>query len=124
MGKRTTKKVKKVTKKFTVDCEAATDENIMDLADFEKFLRDRIKVNGKTGQIAGVVEVTRTASSVTITTDAQFAKRYLKYLTKKYLKKKSLREAFRVVATNPNTYKLRWFDISDDLAEDEDEGDE
>ena len=49
---------------------------------------------------------------------------YLKYLTKKYLKKKSLREAFRVVATNPNTYKLRWFDISDDLAEDEDEGDE
>ena len=41
----------------------------------EKFLRDRIKVNGKTGQIAGVVEVTRTASSVTITTDAQFAKR-------------------------------------------------
>ena len=44
--------------------------------------------------------------------------RYLKYLTKKYLKKQQLRDYLHVVATLKSTYELRYFSIN---AEGEDE---
>ena len=46
-----------------------------------------------------------------------FSKRYLKYLTKKYLKKQDLREYLRVVATNKNTYELKFFNVNNDEAD-------
>lgn len=51
--------------------------------------------------------------------------RYLKYLTKKYLKKNNLRDWLRVVAPNngADTYELRYFQINNDEDEDDD-GDE
>ena len=47
--------------------------------------------------------------------------RYLKYLTKKFLKKKNLRDYIRVVATSKSNYELRYFQIN---AADEDESGE
>lgn len=35
---------------FTIDCTKPVEDKIMDIAQFEKFLLDRIKVNGKTGE--------------------------------------------------------------------------
>lgn len=43
-----------------------------------------------------------------------FSKRYLKYLTKKYLKRNSLRDWLRVVASSKDTYELRYFQINQD----------
>lgn len=40
--------------------------------------------------------------------------RYLKYLTKKYLKKNNLRDWLRVVASDKESYELRYFQISQD----------
>ena len=45
-------------------------------------------------------------------------RRYLKYLTKKYLKKNNLRDWLRVVSSAQTTYELRYFQINN---EDEDE---
>lgn len=48
--------------------------------------------------------------------------RYLKYMTKKYLKKNNLRDWLRVVANNKESYELRYFQINnEDEEEDEDE---
>lgn len=47
--------------------------------------------------------------------------RYLKYLTKKYLKKNKLRDWLRVVSKDKETYELRYFQINSQ--EDEDEED-
>lgn len=88
----------------------------------EKFLHDRIKVNNKTGQLGDVVKVSRDKSRITVEATQKFSKRYLKYLTKKYLKKQNLRDWMRVVASDKNTYELRYFNISEDL--DEDDSDE
>ena len=44
--------------------------------------------------------------------------RYLKYLTKKFLKKNNLRDYIRVVADKRNSYELRYFQINQ-AAEDE-----
>ena len=49
--------------------------------------------------------------------------RYLKYLTKKYLKKNNFRDWLRVVASSHTDYELRYFQINNDEEEDE-EGNE
>ena len=48
--------------------------------------------------------------------------RYLKYLTKKYLKKHNVRDWLRVIASNKdrNVYELRYFNIAENEGEDED----
>lgn len=46
---------------------------------------------------------------------------YLKYLTKKYLKKNNLRDWLRVVANSKESYELRYFQINQDEEEEEDE---
>merc|ERR1711970_661980 len=89
-------KQKKKTKTFVLDCARPVDDKIMEIGSFEKFLKDRVKVNGK---------------------------RYLKYLTKKYLKKHNVRDWLRVVASNKDrsVYELRYFNIADNEAEEEEE---
>ena len=52
-----------------------------------------------------------------------FTFRYLKYLTKKYLKKNNLRDWLRVVAASQTSYELRYFQINNE-DEEEDEADE
>ena len=46
-------------------------------------------------------------------------RRYLKYLTKKYLKKQQLRDYLHVVATLKTTYELRYFSINAEGDEEE-----
>lgn len=51
-----------------------------------------------------------------------YLSRYLKYLTKKFLKKNNLRDYIRVVATNKTNYELRYFQIN--TADEEESGEE
>ncbi|KEI37719.1 uncharacterized protein L969DRAFT_96237 [Mixia osmundae IAM 14324] len=94
--------------KFTIDFSKPANDKIFDGAAFEKFLHDRIKVDGRTGQLGEKIKIAREGETkIVITANIAFSKRYLKMLTKKYLKKNSLREWLRVVATNKNTYTLK-----------------
>merc|ERR1711870_59927 len=104
-------KTKKKTKTFVLDCARPVDDKIMEIGSFEKFLKDRVKVNGKAGVLGDAV-----------TTEVEMSKRYLKYLTKKYLKKHNVRDWLRVVASNKDrsVYELRYFNIADQDAEDKD----
>jgi hypothetical protein len=74
-------------------------------------LAERIKVGGKTGNLGTNVTIERNKSKVTVNADIDFSKRYLKYLTKKYLKKNSLRDWLRVVANGKDAYELRYFQV-------------
>ncbi len=49
------------------------------------------------------------------------SKRYLKYLTKKYLKKHNVRDWLRVIASNKDrsVYELRYFQIDQEAEEEE-----
>jgi hypothetical protein len=52
---------------------------------------------------------------------AAFSKRYLKYLSKKYLKKQQLRDWLHVIANTKTSYELRYYNIHEqDADEDED----
>ena len=67
--------------------------------------------------------VSRDKSRVVVTTDQDMSKRYLKYLTKKYLKKHKVRDWLRVIASNKerNVYELRYFNIADNENEEEED---
>ena len=113
---------KKQTVEFTINCQIPVDDHVLDPASFEKFLHDRIKVNGKTGVLGDDVVITRDKTNIHVKATLPFSKRYLKYLTKKYLKKQQLRDYLHVIASNATTYELRYFNIHDgDDAEEDDE---
>ncbi|KAI8795358.1 60S ribosomal protein L22 [Biomphalaria pfeifferi] len=114
-------KKKKTTLRYTVDCTHPVEDGIMDATNFEKYLRERIKVEGKTNNFGNNVSLDLQKSKISLTSEIPFSKRYLKYLTKKYLKKNNLRDWLRVVATNKESFELRYFQINQD--EDEEEED-
>ncbi|XP_054160656.1 60S ribosomal protein L22-like [Oppia nitens] len=116
-------KRKKLQLKYTLDCSRPVEDGIMNAQDFETYLKERIKVNGKTQNLGNLVTVERTKAKILVTSDIPFSKRYLKYLTKKYLKKNNLRDWLRVVSTAKDIYELRYFQINNE-EEDEDEDNE
>tara|TARA_B110001452_G_scaffold152962_1_gene127269 strand:+ start:1385 stop:1621 length:237 start_codon:yes stop_codon:yes gene_type:complete len=78
-------------------------------------------VSGKTGNLGDLISVSRDKAKVTVASDIPFSKRYLKYLSKKYLKKQQLRDWLHVISDNKQTYSLRYYNIHDqDADEDED----
>ncbi|KAF9193154.1 CorA metal ion transporter [Haplosporangium sp. Z 767] len=116
------KATKKVSHKFTIDCSGPAGDKIFDAAAFEKFLHDRIKIEGRTGGLADKVTIVRADDAkITVTANQDFSKRYLKYLTKKFLKKHQLRDWLRVIASDKGTYELRYFNIAN---QDDDEDEE
>ncbi|GAX21623.1 large subunit ribosomal protein L22e [Fistulifera solaris] len=108
--------------KFVIDCSAPVEDKVLDVAQFEKYLHDRIKINNKTGQLAqaGVV-ITRDRTKLTVAApaDLAFSKRQLKYLSKRYLKKLQLKNFLRVVAASKNSYEMRYYSIAGGDAEEE-----
>ena len=88
----------------------------MEIGSFTAFLSERIKVGGRAGALGEAVTVTSDKTKVTVTSEIAMSKRYMKYLTKKYLKKHNVRDWLRVVACNKerNVYELRYFNIAAD----------
>ncbi|KIM26924.1 hypothetical protein M408DRAFT_330294 [Serendipita vermifera MAFF 305830] len=98
--------------KFIIDYARPVSDQIFDTAAFEKFLHDHIKVDGKEGNLGDKVKIHKNDQRLTLTSQIPFSKRYLKYLTKKFLKKSTLRDFIRVVASSKDTYELRFFNLS------------
>lgn len=90
----------------------------------EKYLLERIKVNGKTGNLGNAVNLSREKNTkLVLNSDIPFSKRYLKYLTKKYLMKNNLRDWLRVVASGKDSYELRYFQINNQEDDDDEDND-
>ena len=115
-NKKGAKSGKKTTQKYTIDCRLPIEDNVIVLKDFESFLTQKIKVDNKTGNLGSSVTVSTDKESIVVEAKISFSKRYLKYLTKKYLKKQDLKEFLRVIAVSKNTYALRYFKIQNEEA--------
>ena len=84
-------------------------------------MNDKIKVNGKVGVLGDDVIISRDRNKIIVKTEIAFSKRYLKYLTKKFLKKQQLRDWLHVIANSKASYELRYYNIHEqDAEEDED----
>ena len=111
---------KKQVLHYVIDCEIPVADGTLNVEAFEKYLQERIKVNGKAGVLGDKVTVSRDKASIHINAVAPFSKRYLKYLSKKYLKSANLRDYLRLSATGKDTYTVKYYDIQQDEDEDED----
>ncbi len=121
-GKSSASKVNKKSQlRFSIDCSHPVEDGIMNCGDFETYLRERVKVGGKTGNFGKDVSLAREKNRLVLTSSVPFSKRYLKYLTKKYLKKNNLRDWLRVVASAKDAYELRYFQINNDEEEEEED---
>ncbi|CDH13896.1 probable 60S ribosomal protein L22-A [Zygosaccharomyces bailii ISA1307] len=115
----TTSRKQKTLKTFTVDVSSPVENGVFDPASYAKYLIDHIKVEGAVGNLGSAVQVEENGSLVTVVSSTKFSGKYLKYLTKKYLKKNQLRDWIRFVSVNTNEYKLAFYQVTP-----EDEADE
>ena len=108
-----TQKAKEAQKSVTfgIDCSRPVEDKVFNTSNFAEFLRQRIKINGRVGKLGDKVKINNTESKVTVEANVAFSKRYLKYLTKKYLKKHSLREFLYVIASDKKNYQIKYFNI-------------
>ena len=67
------------------------NDRIFDASAFTTFLQQRIKVDGLTGNLGERINVTNLGDGrIEVVAHQEFSGRYLKYLTKKFLKKQAL----------------------------------
>ncbi|KAH8386353.1 hypothetical protein KR200_008309, partial [Drosophila serrata] len=112
---------KKVWQRFIIDCACLVEDSLMDLSDLEKYMKSHIKVNQRINNLGESVNFERPKqTTLVINSSVHFSKRYFKYLTKRYLKKNSLRDWVRVVSTSKDTFTMRYFKIQDDENADDD----
>lgn len=104
---------------FAIDCSKPVEDKVFITSNFAEYLRQRIKVNGKTGKLGDQIKIAEDGARVNVNCTVAFSKRYLKYLTKKYLKKHSLREFLYVIAKDKKTYEIKYFNIQQDEAAEE-----
>mmetsp|Transcript_107222 Transcript_107222/g.149471 ORF Transcript_107222/g.149471 Transcript_107222/m.149471 type:complete len:124 (-) Transcript_107222:17-388(-) len=112
------------TKVFSIDCSRPATDEIFDTAHFIEFLKERIKVDGKTGNLGTTIDVSPSSqedAKVIVTSHGPFSKRYLKYLTKKYLKKKQIRDWLHVISSGPTGYELKYFQLEQEEDAEEEE---
>merc|ERR1712199_46638 len=110
--------------RFTIDYTRPVEYNLhFDPAAFEQFMKEKIKVDGKLNNLKGKVMLEPEPRKLNVYAKAPFSKRYLKYLTKKFLKKKDLRDWLRIIAAGKEGYELVFFDIhaGDDESDSDDE---
>ena len=76
-------KRKTSTWKFNLDLTHPVEDGIFDSGNVEQFLWEKVKVNGKTGNLGKVIHIEHFKSKITAVSDKQLSKRHLKYFTKK-----------------------------------------
>lgn len=115
-------KTKREHFRFKIDCKEPADDSVIVMDDFEDFLKKRVKVNGKKGNLGDAVSVSiEGKDKLLITAEPPFSKRYLKYLTKKYLKKNNIRDYLHVIASDKTTYQIKYFNIQNEEGEEDNE---
>ncbi|KAK4041796.1 60S ribosomal protein L22 [Parachaetomium inaequale] len=116
------KKGPKVTRKFVINASQPASDKIFDVSAFEKFLNEKIKVEGRVGNLGETIKISQQGEGkIEIVAHNDLSGRYLKYLTKKFLKKMQLRDWLRVVSTSKGVYELKFFNVVNDEAEDDEE---
>ena len=76
-----TKKGAKQSKKYLINASQPVNDKIFDLAAFEKFLHDRIKVEGRTGNLGDNIVISQQGEGkIEVVAHQDFSGRYLKYL--------------------------------------------
>lgn len=80
---------------------------------------EHIKVEGIVGNLGDEISVTAEGNKVVVVSNTKFSGKYLKYLTKRYLKKNQIRDWIRFVSVKQNQYQLQFYSVADEEEEDD-----
>ena len=114
--------LKLIYEQYVINATQPTSDRIFDPSAFATFLQQRIKVDGRTGNLGDTINVSNLGDGkIEVVAHQEFSGRYLKYLTKKFLKKQQLRDWLRVVSTSKGEYSLKFFNVVGEGEDDDDE---
>lgn len=80
---------------------------------------EHIKVDGIISNLGEAVSVSEDGNKVIVVSTTKFSGKYLKYLTKRFLKKNQLRDWIRFVSVKKNQYQLQFYSIAEDEEDEE-----
>ena len=70
-----------IEEKFIINASQPASDKIFDVSAFEKFLQDKIKVDGRVGNLGDVVQISQQGDGkIEVIAHKEFSGRYLKYL--------------------------------------------
>ena len=98
---------------YTIDLGVAYEDDLLVAKELADFLKSSLKINGKKGNLQDQVTVAVNKDKLNISTKVQFAKRYIKYLVKKYLKKNDILEYLKVIATDKQSYRIKYIKLGE-----------
>lgn len=116
------KQQRKITYKYFIDAAVPVVDGIFDLDNFEKYILEKYKVGGKTGNLTDKVSVFKKNNKLYVNTKVKISQRYLKYLSKRYLKKQELGDWLRVIShPKKRGYVLKYLPIAQQQEEQQEE---
>ena len=69
------------SQQYVINASQPASDKIFDVAAFEKFLHDRIKVDGRTGNLGDTIQIGQSGDGkIEVVAHQEFSGRYLKYL--------------------------------------------
>lgn len=98
--------------KHTVDLGVAIDDSLVQINEFVDYIKANLKVNGMKGALGEDVIVSVNGNKqVMVSSRVRLAKRYVKYLTKKFLKKIGISDYIKINATEKSVYRLKYIAV-------------
>merc|ERR1712007_177416 len=91
------------------------EDQVIDQNSFADFLQTKLKLNRQplcTGY-PGMASVNIEGKKIVVSTTVKFGKRYMKYLTNKYLKAQDIKNYLRVIATDKLGYRVKFLNLQD-----------
>ena len=105
----------KTYKRYTVDFNSPVDNNLLTLESALKYMQSNMKINGLKGKLGNTIKISITGKNdknkntliVSVDSQLQFSKRYIRYLVKKFLKREGIARFLTVSSTSPNAYTVK-----------------
>lgn len=108
-------KKEKTYKTYNVDFSQPVEATLLSLEAAKKYLENNIKVKGLKNKLGDFIKVnvgekqTKNKNSIAVQVDStmKFSKRYIRYLTKKFLKREGINRYLVVSSTSRTNYAVK-----------------
>jgi large subunit ribosomal protein L22e len=95
--------------KFNIDLGVTIEDGLVNAQEIVDYLKGSMKINNLKGNLGSDITVVQKGNqNIIITSRLCLAKRYVKYLLKKVLKRMGILEFLKINATEKNTYKIKY----------------
>ena len=100
----------KTYKKYNIDFTAPISNNLLTLESISRYLEVNMKLNGLKGKLGDSIKINiadKNNIMIQVENSIQFSKKYIKYLTKKYLRREGIENYLTINSSSPNVYIVK-----------------